>query len=275
MLKQRVLVALILLPIGVALIFVGGLAYLAMVAFFMAAAVWEYAHMFMAMGRRPARFLMVGAALAWMLARDIWGFHADAFVLAAVTLVLMVYHLWDYEHQSAETPQSGVDFAVSLSGVVYLGFLGAYMVSLRQLPAGAWWVLLALPVIWIADSGAYFVGRAWGKHKLSPRLSPNKTWEGYLAGVLAGTIGGMVLAWVYPSLEGHAIAGMTPLEGAMLGLLISALAPLGDLGESMFKRQAGVKDSGHLLPGHGGAFDRVDSWLWAGVLAYYFVLFVT
>ncbi|NPA92864.1 MAG: phosphatidate cytidylyltransferase [Chloroflexi bacterium] len=275
MLKQRVLVALILLPIGVALIFVGGLAYLAMVAFFMAAAVWEYAHLFTAIGRRPARFLMVGAALVWMIARYVWGFQADAFVLTAVTLVLMVYHLWDYEHQSAKAPQSGVDFAVSLSGVVYLGFLGAYMVSLRQLPAGAWWVLLALPVIWIADSGAYFVGRAWGKHKLSPRLSPKKTWEGYLAGVLTGTIAGAVLAWVYPLLAGQAIAGMTPFEGAVLGLLISALAPLGDLGESMFKRQAGVKDSGHLLPGHGGAFDRVDSWLWAGVLAYYFVLFVT
>jgi len=275
MLKQRVLVAVVLLPIGIALIFAGGLAYLAMVAFFMAAAVWEYANLFAAVGRRPARGLMVAGALAWMLARYWGGFRYDTLVLAVVTLALMAYHLWAYEHQGDAHPEGGTDFAVSLSGVVYLGFLGAYMISLRQFPAGAWWVLLALPIIWIADSGAYFAGRAWGKHKLSPRLSPKKTWEGYLAGVLTGTAAGAGLAAVYAGLASQPIVGLTPASGALLGLLISTLAPLGDLGESMFKRQAGVKDSGHLLPGHGGAFDRVDSWLWAGVLAYYFVLFVS
>ncbi len=272
MLKQRILVAVVLLPIGIALIFAGGLAYLAMVAFFMAVAVWEYGRMFAALGRRPAVALMVAGALALTLSRFWAGFRYDAHVIAALTLLTLTYHLFDYERGA---PESGTDFAVSLAGMLYLGFIGAYLVSLRALENGAWWVMLALPSIWAADSGAYFIGKAWGRHKLSPRLSPKKTWEGYLAGVLTGTLVAAGLAAAFPLLAGHALAGMTPLNGALLGFLVSALAPLGDLAESMFKRQAGVKDSGNLLPGHGGAFDRVDSWLWAGLIAYYFVTLLT
>jgi len=272
MLKQRVLVAVILLPVGIALIFAGGLAYLAMVAFFMAVAAGEYAQMFTPLKRRPERTLVIGGALVLLLSRYFAGFRYDVHLIAALVLVTVIYHMADYERGAAE---SGTDFAISLSGMLYVGLLGAYMISLRQITNGAWWVLLALPVIWIADSGAYFAGRAWGKHKLSPRLSPKKTWEGYLAGVAAGTAGGAALAAVFPLLAGHTIDGMTALNGALLGFLISVFAPLGDLAESMFKRQAGVKDSGNLLPGHGGAFDRVDSWLWAGLIAYYFVTVIT
>ncbi len=273
MLKQRVLVALVLLPVGIALILWGGLAYLAMVAFFMAIAVWEYAHLFATLGRRPAAGLMVLGVLALVGARYWLGFRGTAPLVVALMLLLLLYHMADYARGAAE---SGTDFAVSLSGVLYLGLLGAYMISLRQLPGGVWWVLLTLPTIWLADSGAYFIGRAWGRHKLSPRLSPKKTWEGYLGGILTGAAGAALLAWGMVALgKGALPAGLTPSSAAVLGVLLSALAPLGDLAESMFKRQAAQKDSGHLLPGHGGAFDRIDSWLWAGMLAYYFILLVS
>ncbi len=271
MLKQRVLVAALLLPIGIALIFFGGLPYLLLVAFFMLVAVWEYANLFAALGQRPGRGLMLLGAAVLLVSRFFAGFRYDAHLLAALVLLTLVYHMADYERGA---PQSATDFAVSLSGVLYIGFIGAYMVSLRQVADGAWWVLLALTTIWVADSGAYFAGRAWGRRKLSPRLSPKKTWEGYLAGVVAGTLAGAALGAGFPLLAGHPLAGMTAANGALLGALISTLAPLGDLGESLFKRQAGVKDSGNLLPGHGGAFDRVDSWLWAGLIAYYFITFV-
>ena len=271
MLKQRVLVAAVLLPVGIWLIFLGGIFYLLVVAFFMVAAVWEYAGLFAALGRQPVRWLMVLGALAFIVARFIASFRLDAHVLAAVTLVTLLYHMVEYERGA---PESATDFAISLSGMVYVGFVGAYMVSLRQLSDGAWWVLLALPVIWVADSAAYFAGKAWGKRKLSPRLSPKKTWEGYLAGVVAGTLTGALLAFVYPQIAGRALSEMTVLNGTVLGALISIIAPLGDLAESLFKRQAGIKDSGRLLPGHGGAFDRVDSWLWAGIIAFYFLRLV-
>jgi phosphatidate cytidylyltransferase len=153
---------------------------------------------------------------------------------------------------------------------LYLGWIGAYFLSLRGLPEGNWWVLTILPAVWIADSGAYFFGRRFGAHKLSPRLSPKKTWEGYWGGVVAGTLGGALLAYTWSFFTGPA-SQITPLRGALIGFVLSIVTTLGDLGESMFKRQVGVKDSGKLLPGHGGMFDRIDSWLWAAVIGFYLV----
>jgi phosphatidate cytidylyltransferase len=105
---------------------------------------------------------------------------------------------------------------------------------------------------------------------MSPRLSPKKSWEGYFGGILFGALGGALLGYIYPTWLGAGPA-ITPLRGLLLGLVMSILPTLGDLGESMIKRQVGVKDSGNLLPGHGGAFDRIDSWLWAGVISYYII----
>jgi phosphatidate cytidylyltransferase len=105
---------------------------------------------------------------------------------------------------------------------------------------------------------------------MTPRLSPNKSWEGYGAGVIAGTITGalVAIAWGYISNPG---IDMLVWRGVIIGGVVSILAPLGDLGISMFKRELDVKDTGKLLPGHGGVLDRIDSWLWAGVIAFYLV----
>jgi phosphatidate cytidylyltransferase len=130
-------------------------------------------------------------------------------------------------------------------------------------------VLIVLPSVWLADIGAYLVGSRIGKHSLSPRLSPKKTWEGYWAGVVISTLGtaGLVILW--HSLGGPDVAWW---QGAALGAAFSILSTLGDLGESMFKRQAGVKDASNFFPGHGGVFDRIDSWLWGGALGYFLIL---
>ncbi len=114
---------------------------------------------------------------------------------------------------------------------------------------------------------------------MSKRLSPKKSWEGYFAGIVFATLGtaGLALLWQYlagvwpGSLESATL--ITPLNAALLGLIVSVLTPLGDLGESMIKRQFGAKDSGNLLPGHGGVFDRIDSWLWAGILSYFVIFY--
>jgi phosphatidate cytidylyltransferase len=175
--------------------------------------------------------------------------------------------------------QSGSDFGITLGGIVYLGWIGAYFISLRALPDGKWWVLFALPVIWIADSWAYIIGVRFGRHKLSPRLSPKKSWEGYLAGVVAGTLAGALLAWAWTAVPAAwgppTSAAWPPLwKGALFGFILAALTALGDLGESMIKRQVGAKDSGKLLPGHGGVFDRIDSWLWGAVIGYYLAVWL-
>ncbi len=104
-----------------------------------------------------------------------------------------------------------------------------------------------------------------------PPLESQKTWEGYLGGILVGTLGTALLAYGLVFLAGPESV-LTPLRGALLGFILSALTILGDLGESMFKRQVGIKDSSNLIPGHGGVFDRIDSWLWAGVIGYYVIL---
>jgi phosphatidate cytidylyltransferase len=180
-------------------------------------------------------------------------------------LVALGYHTISYE---GGREKAALDFAATAGGLAYLGWVGAYLLDLRNLPDGGWWVFLVLPSVWMADSGAYSIGRAYGRHKLAPRLSPRKSWEGYWAGVFTGTVYGGFFAFAYST--------WGPLElsigqGAVLGLVLSVIAPLGDLGESLFKRPVGIKDSGTLIPGHGGAFDRLDSWLWAAVLGYYYI----
>jgi phosphatidate cytidylyltransferase len=123
----------------------------------------------------------------------------------------------------------------------------------------------------IADSGAYFVGRAWGRRKLAPTLSPGKTWEGYLAGIVTGGLLTWLLATLWPKVAGVQTT-LSGTHGLILGVVVAVVAPLGDLAVSMIKRSVDVKDSSSIIPGHGGALDRVDSVLWAAVIGYYYVI---
>mgnify|MGYP001817616776 CR=1 FL=1 len=270
MLKQRVLVAAVLLPIGLVAIYLGGVAFTAVVALLLGLAGWEYAQLFHSGGYRPASALVVAGVLLIVTGRWWDGFESAPWIITLLVLASMTVHLVTYERGR---DQAGSDFAVTLSGMLYIGWLGAYLVSVRSLPEGIWWVLLVLPAIWLADAGAYFIGRAFGRHKLSPRLSPKKTWEGYIGGIVVALIGTALLAVLWGRLSGPGSAIMW-LDGGILGLVLAVVAPLGDLGESMIKRQFGIKDSGKILPGHGGAFDRIDSWLWAAAIGYYLIIWL-
>ncbi len=268
MLLQRTLVVIVLLPIGLLLIWLGGPVFAALITLILGLAAWEYANLFRAGGLQPARPLVVGGVLALSIGRAWNGFESAPWLISLLVLVAMTWHLVAYERGR---DQAATDFVVTLGGIFYIGWLGSYLLSLRTLPDGLWWILLVLPTVWVADSGAYFIGRSLGRHKFSPRLSPKKTWEGYFGGVLTGTLAGVLFAWLWG--QPWASAAMIPLwQGALLGLALSLITPLGDLGESMIKRQVGVKDSSHLIPGHGGAFDRIDSWLWGAVLGYYLLI---
>jgi phosphatidate cytidylyltransferase len=143
---------------------------------------------------------------------------------------------------------------LAVMGAVYGGVMLSALVKLRQLPSGAVWIFLALAVTWANDTGGYFAGRAFGKHKLYPRISPSKTVEGAIGGMAFSVLWGLgVFKWGLPDV---------PLwGGAVIGLGASILGPLGDLSESAMKRAYGAKDSGKLLPGHGGMLDRLDALL--------------
>ncbi len=179
----------------------------------------------------------------------------------------MSYHLIAYERGSNN---SATDFAISLAGLAYLGILGPHLISLRLLPEGLWWFMLIMPVAWLADSGAFFIGSRFGKHRMAPRLSPKKSWEGYFGGIVTGILAGILFSYLW----GFVSPAMSICRGIIVGVVLSVFPTLGDLGESMLKRQFGVKDSGNLLPGHGGALDRVDSWIWAAAIGYYLVFFL-
>ena len=268
MLLKRILVIIVLLPIGLAAIYLGGWYFVALTAVILLPASSEFVGLFKHAGYKPSLGIALVFTLLFVLSRAVYEFEYCHLLLSILILTSMAYHLITFERGREK---AGTDFAITLSAAMYIGWLGAYLVSLRNIQNGMWWVILVLTSVWLADSGAYIVGKTIGKHNITPRLSPKKTWEGYIGGIVFGTIGAALLALVIQNINTDN-STITPLYGAIIGLIISAFSILGDLGESMIKRQVGQKDSGNLLPGHGGAFDRIDSWLWGVIIGYYLIV---
>ncbi len=206
------------------------------------------------------------AALALTLAAC-WAFGLVGLAAAATATVLVLPGVQLTNPGRPAGALSGA--AVATFAVLYVGLGGACLGWLRSLPEGSLGIrllLVFLGTIWIGDSGAYYVGRSIGRHKMSPRISPNKTWEGLAGGVLATFAGAAMLklAIGLPLGWGHTAA---------VAAILAITAPLGDLVESQLKRDTGVKDSSSLLPGHGGLLDRTDSLLYSApwVLGYLLV----
>ena len=261
---RRTLTALILLAVLLPAVYFGGIPYFLLLSVFVGIATWEYAGMFQRRGFSPARSIAIPAVLLLLATRMFWP-QASSVVFTIAILAAMAFHLWAYERGRDD---AAVDLLITLGGITYLGWIAAYLLDLRLLPNGMWWLLLVLATVWVADSAAYFVGVRLGRHQMAVRLSPKKTWEGYAAGAFAGTAIGAILGSL---MSRYGYLELNVWAGGALGLVLSGLTTLGDLGESLFKRYAVIKDSGTFLPGHGGAFDRIDSLIWAGVLGYYFI----
>ncbi len=157
--------------------------------------------------------------------------------------------------------------SLTLFGAFYLGLLLGLLGSIRNSSAGIVWLLFLFAVVWIGDTAALYAGRAWGRHRIAPRVSPKKTWEGAAASlVVAILLGAGFGAW-FDVAPGH----WPIVEMAVLGGVINVAAQIGDLVESLFKRGAQVKDSSNLLPGHGGILDRIDALLFAAPVLWYYV----
>jgi phosphatidate cytidylyltransferase len=251
--------------LGLPGLLIGGPFYFLIAAVFLGIAAWEYVDMAHSGGFLASRVLVVGGVVVIIAARALFPPYAIAIFTLSI-LLAMTWHLIEYERGR---DNATLDFWASVGGLAYMGWIGAYLIDLRTLPNGGWWAMLVLPIVWLADTGAYSIGSRYGKHKMTPRLSPKKTWEGFWAGAISGAITGSFFTFTYST---WGPLHLPVWEGALFGFLLGLLTPLGDLGESMFKRQAGMKDSGNFFPGHGGVFDRIDSWLWAAVLGYYFIV---
>ncbi len=250
----RILSGIVVIVVTVGFAWVGGWAFTAFVAGIIALATHEFFHLL----RRADYNASISATWLSAVAAFIGVLWPEWMILApALSLALLASLAWQLRKSPA---RNFGNWAASFSGGLYLGWTGGHLAQLREIPNGLWWVVLALATVWLADSGAYVFGRLFGRHKLIPRISPGKTWEGYFGGVFTATIGGALIG---------ALAPIGMLIGGVAGLLVGAFSVFGDLIESMIKREAHAKDSGTLIPGHGGVFDRIDSLLWAAVIVFY------
>lgn len=262
---QRALVSLTLGPLALYAVYLGGWFYFLPLTAIMILATVEYTHLIAKIGWQTPAWLLAPAVLVllstaqWLDAR--W--FAPIFFICL--LLVLCYALWVYERRLSQTAVA--DWLAMSLGLILLGWVGSHFFYLRRLEPMAWqWTMLAMSSAWLTDSAAYVVGKFMagrgflGRHLLTPRLSPNKTVEGYAGGILLGTALTLVIA----------VLLRLPLSTALvLGLFISILSLAGDLAISLLKREANVKDSGRLFPGHGGALDRIDSLVWSVAIAYY------
>jgi phosphatidate cytidylyltransferase len=170
-----------------------------------------------------------------------------------------------YLLKPGDRSQAFIRWAWTLAGVIYVGWLLSFLVALRGVDNGRDWLLFALGVTVASDSFAYFIGRATGKHKMAPTISPGKSWEGAIGGAVAAVIAALALKLVLDLPSSYVALGL-------LGLFASVVGQAGDLVESLFKRNMAVKDSSHAIPGHGGLLDRMDSVVFAVMAVYYYVV---
>jgi len=256
MLLTRALSALILAPIIVAGVLIGGWTLAGLLALVLGIAAWEFARLMWQGGYRPAWWIALILIAGLVVDPMLPGARLAPVVIGLILIGSLTWHM---RHRGATVT---ADWALGVAGGVYLGWAGRQFVLIRAWPDGAAWLLLVLAGVWLADSGAYLVGVRLGRHKMTPSLSPKKSWEGLIGGIVIGVVGNGLVA---------AALGLPVIHGAALGLLGGSIGTLGDLSISMIKRQVGVKDSGQLIPGHGGALDRIDSLLFAAIAGYLYL----
>jgi len=265
MLKQRILTTLVVLPVFLAANWFGGWWFVALIALCGLAAAWEF-YRLVSKAKAPAMTRLGLVFILLLLASPALGY-GDFITVQGRLLVLgvVISLLWLLFRRQKET--AFASWVWSLGGIIYLGFLFSHAIALRSLDGGRDWVFFAVIANMFSDSAAYFIGRAWGKHRLAPNISPKKTWEGAAGGFIGAIIAGIALFYIlaFP-------AGFGLLQAIVLAVLVSLAGQAGDLVESLFKRNMDARESGRLLPGHGGFLDRIDSVIFVSVLVYYFVL---
>lgn len=269
MFSQRLLVALIVGPVFLITAYFGGWVYFIPVTLLLLAAGSEYARIMQALNHNAPRSLLLPSILLLLVAGQWPQLNLMGLGLTLTVFVSLIYSLWLFER--GVTLDAALDWFALTTGIVLLGWIGSHFFLLRGLPENGWqWTFVALLSIWSADMAAYgagrfLAGRIFGRHSLVPRLSPKKTVEGYVAGIIAGTVVATAIG---------TFLNLPVILALIAGLAVSVLGLFGDLSISLLKREAGVKDSGTLFPGHGGALDRLDSLLWAVAIVYYLVLFL-
>lgn len=260
--RQRLLSSAIGLPIVLALVWFGGWVFVAGMLFAAMWGVWELFGMARRAGFHVSYLIGFGGTAGLLLVPAFVGEQAaGGGYLSVVVLVAGLLYLV-YRSGRSENPLA--ESLLTVGGTYYLGLLFGYAVLLRDLPDGRGWLVLLFLATFAADTGAYVVGRKWGKHRLAPAVSPSKTREGAVGGLVAGIAVTLALTFLLP-------LPLTWWQALVIGFLITLAGQLGDLAESALKRGLQAKDAGVLIPGHGGILDRADSLLFAALMLYFAV----
>jgi phosphatidate cytidylyltransferase len=266
MLKHRVITAAVGVPLVILAIWFGDPWFSLLIAAAALAGTYEFYHMANFDRREPLIYL----GLLWTLALVLSPHYRSPDILPIViTATMLVSLICLLRRPSRERVFH--NWAWTIVGALYVGWMLSYWLSLRGLEDGRNWVYLAMLTTFANDTGAFFIGRAMGKHRLAPAISPTKTWEGAIGGLISAILGAIVIAMVLNLISPFAFEYWQII---LLGFLVGVFAQLGDLVESLLKRNMGVKESGNLLPGHGGILDRFDSLIFVGAVVYYYVIWV-
>ncbi len=276
---QRWLSSLIAIPIVLLFVWFGGWWAFTATALIAIIITYELHNMMLHSGYHPLSLMSLGLIILLLLAAM---FPQQQLLIVEIGFgaSLLISFPWLFFRRKLDG--AVVDWSLTLALALYIGFPLSYVLLLRgydpgvwhgfssamwvYLPRGVWWLLMVLLGVWGFDAAAFFTGRAFGRRKLAPRISPGKTWEGVLGGFVLSIAASLVLT-VEP-------LGVPWYLAIVLGILVGIAAVLGDLAESLIKRQTHVKDSGQFMPGHGGLLDRVDSLLFAVIVVYFFALLV-
>ena len=273
MLKYRVITGVVGVPLVVFAIWFGNPWpwFTLLIAAAALAGAYEFYHMAGFDGREP--FLYLGSL--WALALVVSPQYPNSDILPAVTTAaILISLIWLLFRPSRENVFH--KWAWMIAGALYVGWMLSYWLSLRALADGRDWVYLAILTTFANDTGAFFIGRARGKHRMAPTISPAKTWEGAVGGLISAIPAAVVIATILRliSLKLGPPFAFEYWQIILLGFLVCLFAQLGDLVESLLKRNMGVKEAGNLLPGHGGVLDRFDSLIFVGAVIYYYVMWV-
>jgi phosphatidate cytidylyltransferase len=261
-LAQAVISALVLLGFIVFFNLLGPGGFFFLAAGVITVALFELFDALKQTGHRPPMLVGLAGGVAMM---SVAYLEKPALILAALALTL--YAAFLLALRSGRGPRAGSDVAWTMLGVTWIGGGGAAAVSILTFSEDGALLLTAYILITaLSDIGGYFAGTAFGKHKMAPSISPAKSWEGFAGGAIACLLGGLLF--------GGMLFDLSLVEGLGLAVIPALLAPVGDLVESLVKREIGIKDSGRLLPGHGGLLDRLDAIIFCAPAAYLYLRFV-
>jgi phosphatidate cytidylyltransferase len=257
MLQKRIITAVVGIPLLVFVINAGGFIFAAVVAGLIVLGLWEFHNLCLSAGRKNPYLLFASGGV--IIPFTVYFEPQLAAPLVFFYLLLcFVYYLLAYPGFNP------LDLALSFLGVIYTVGGFSFLIPLRNMESGLWLVIYVFIIVWSTDTGAYFAGIYLGKRKMSPHISPNKTWAGFIGGLLCGFMASLVYFALIDVRAESALILFSPL--------VSLGSQVGDLFESSLKRFAGAKDSGTIIPGHGGILDRFDSMLWAAPLTYYLLV---